>query len=124
MDIGKKTSRSTVGQVQAPRPWVLLVTFLLSLGVLIYVLVRFPPGLSLSVLGLQISYLFLFFCLLFICIYSLSAFFLRSALQGILISGFIVCFFVFRLINLTQPLFIILLCILFLCVEAVVWRRK
>lgn len=102
----------------------LLLLSILSFLALCYVLFAFPPGGSFSILFLHISYLLVFFVLFFISLYGLVAFFLKNALQGVTIAGFVVCFLLFRLFHLNSPFFVILLVVLFFCIEGIVWKRK
>lgn len=106
------------------KPWGLLLLFIFSMIGLCYLFLTFPPGSAFIILGINISYVLIFFILLFLTLYGLVAFFLTSALQGVLVGSFICCFLLFRIINLTHPFFTILLFILFLCIEAIVWKRK
>lgn len=106
------------------KPWGLLLLFVLSLAGLCYLFLTFPPGSAFVILGIPISYVIIFFILLFLTLYALVAFFLTSALQGVLVGSFIVSLLLFRIINLTHPFFTILLFVLFLCIEAIVWKRK
>jgi len=110
--------------VKKKKTWPLLFLSLLALLSLGYILFVFPPGAFFDALGLHISYIPIFFTLLFLSLYGLIAFFFTSGLQGLLISGVVVCFLLFRLLNLTNPLFIILLLVLFISIEGVVWKRK
>jgi hypothetical protein len=106
------------------RPWPLLGLCIACIAALFYIFLTFPPGYSLSFLGIHIPYLFIFFILLFLAVYGPVAFFLKSALQGVVIAGFTCLLLLFRIINLTHPFFSILLFILFFCVEGVLWKRK
>jgi hypothetical protein len=106
------------------KTWPLLFLSFACLTALIYVLLVFPPGTSLTIFSFSISYIPIFFVLLFVSIYGITAFFLTSALQGVLVGGLVVGFLLFHFFNLTHPFFAVILVVLFACIEGVVWKRK
>jgi hypothetical protein len=66
----------------------------------------------------------LFFILLALFLFSSGTYVFKSKTHGILIASFAVIYLVFRLSNLTNPFFLILLAALFLTLELFVSYRK
>jgi hypothetical protein len=66
----------------------------------------------------------LFFILLALFLFSSGTYVFKSKTHGILIASFAVIYLIFRLSNLTNPFFLILLAALFLTLELFVSYRK
>lgn len=73
---------------------------------------------------IQIPPLFIFFVLVAISFFSLGTYIFKSRAHGFLIAGLIVTYFIFRLNNLTNPFFLILLLALFFTLEMLVSSRN
>jgi len=110
-------------KIVKPKSYPLLFLSLVTILIASYILLTFPPSSSLHIFIFHISYILIFFILFFLFLYGLAAFFLRSAIQGILIASAVIAYFLFSLNNLTNPLFLILLIVLFGCLEVVFWKK-
>jgi hypothetical protein len=106
------------------RPFIFLLTGILSLASLIYMVVQLSPSTNPAVLGYQLPLIPLFIVLVFTTLYFLGSYIFRSKSHGILIGTFTVVYLFFRLSDLTHPFFFILLFALFLTLELFVSYRK
>lgn len=73
---------------------------------------------------IQIPPLSVFFILVAISFFSLGTYSFKSKAHGILIAGLFVTYLLFRLNNLTNPFFLILLLALFFTLEMLVSSRR
>ena len=73
---------------------------------------------------IQIPPLIVFFILVAISFFSLGTYAFKSKVHGFLIAGLIITYLLFRLYNLTNPFFLILLLALFFSLEMLVSSRK
>lgn len=106
---------------------------LLLLGCLIYF---FSPNADLSLSQnfvsipfsidkyIKIPPLIIFFILVGISFFSLGTFIFKNKAHGFLIAGLIITYLLFRLYNLTNPFFLILLLALFFTLEMLVISRN
>ncbi|HSX09466.1 MAG TPA: hypothetical protein VLF93_04900 [Candidatus Saccharimonadales bacterium] len=118
------------------RPLLLLIIGILSLLALASLIYFVPPntGLSLSQLDfnlpfsldkfIQIPSLILFFTLLIAFFFSITSYIFKSKAQGILVTSFVVIYFIFRLTHLTNLFFLILLVALFVTLELFLTNRR
>ena len=102
----------------------LIVISILTVAALTYLILKFSPSARFLILNYQFPVIALFLALLFIFLFSLSAFILTSTRRGVLIGLFAVIYLILRLNNLTHPFFLIMLLILFACVELLFAKRK
>lgn len=101
-----------------------LVAGIISLGLLIFFVLSFPPDKNLNVLSFSISLIPIFFVLLLISAYELFSFALNNQRQGFLISFFATLYLILRLNKLTHPFFLILLIAIFITLELLFRKRK
>jgi hypothetical protein len=94
----------------------LLVGILLGIATVLSVLL-IPPTMTFTVAAQQLSVVPLFLCLLFFFLFFLSTYIINSKIHGVLIAAFVVCYLLFRLNNLTHPLFLLLLTAIFIVLE-------
>ncbi|MCL5435234.1 MAG: hypothetical protein M1405_02490 [Patescibacteria group bacterium] len=106
------------------RPLRLLVLGLLSVAVLIYLVLNFPPTYGFMISDFRFQILPIVLVLVFLFIFSLVAFLLNNKRRGFLVAVFILGYFILKLINLTHPFFIILLLILLAMLELLFAKRK
>ncbi len=88
-----------------------------------FLIFYFPPTYQLLIYKYHISILYLFFISLFFFLYFTGAFILKSKKHGFFIAFFAISYLIFRLNNLTDPLFLFLLIALFLTVEFLFTRN-
>jgi hypothetical protein len=91
--------------------------FLVFLSLLGYLVYKVPPGYMIQLLSIGIPILYVFFFLLFATCFYLGAFITKSNKHGILFALLVCIYLVFRINNLTHPLFGVLLVALFLILE-------
>ncbi|HUQ85647.1 MAG TPA: hypothetical protein VM077_04945 [Candidatus Limnocylindrales bacterium] len=101
-----------------------LITTAASLPLLAYLIYSFPPDFKLTIMGYQLSVIYLFFPLLFLSLLSTISLISKSSKHGLLFGLFAVCFLSFRLNGLTHPFFFLLLAALFLVLELLFSYRK
>jgi hypothetical protein len=118
------------------RPLLLLligIISLIALAALIYFVspnLSFGPALLFPNLSfplekfVQIPTTILFFILFSIFIFCTSSYILKSKTHGVLITGFLIIYLIFRLTHLTNPFFLILLLALFVTLELFVSNRR
>jgi hypothetical protein len=94
-----------------------LIGVLLSLGLLTILILFVAPNSSVSIGIITISTLWIFLLAVAIFCYSLPLFALKSKKHGILLSIFVITYFIFRLNGLSHPLFLIILIGLLLTLE-------
>ncbi|HYM65076.1 MAG TPA: hypothetical protein VES68_01150 [Candidatus Sulfotelmatobacter sp.] len=99
------------------RPISFLILSILSLGLLVYLVLNFSPSYNFPILGFNFPVLILFFLLFFIFLYSFFSFALINKRRGLFISLFVNIYLLLRLNGLTHIFFLILLVILFGCLE-------
>lgn len=87
------------------------------LGVLFFLVLSKDPNSSFPIPHLLIPNLAVFFILLFISVYFLAVFTLKSTIQGVLLGGVAVAFFLLRLLYLRSIFFVFLLLALFVTLE-------
>jgi len=97
---------------------------LFSLGGLIYLIVFFPPTLTLQIAQLALPVFYILFPILFLFLFSLVTYFFRSSKHGLLLATFVNIYLIFRLNNLTHLFFLVLLFALFLILELLFARKK
>lgn len=91
-----------------------IVLFLITTCFLIF---YFPPTYQIQVLQYNLPIIYPFLISVFCFFFFLGAFTLKSKKHGLFLGFFVVLYLIFRLNNLTHPLFLILLIALFLVVE-------
>lgn len=106
------------------RTWKFLIISILSFLTLIALITSFSPYQSLSLKFASISIVNIFYIVLALFLFSLSTFILKSKKHGILISIFVVTYFIFRASNLTHPFFFLLLMALFLTLELLFTSKR
>lgn len=89
----------------------------MSLLLLLYLTIAHSPSENVSITGIHLSLVFLFFPLLFFFVFSVFSFFAKSNKQGILAAIFCSLYLLLRLNNLTHPFFLVLLLAIFLTLE-------
>jgi hypothetical protein len=104
------------------RPLRLLVVFFISLVALLYIVFTIPPNMTLPVVSFPALPVFFFFLFFTIC--SLISFIFKSFIHGVLAGLALIVYLYFRLINLTQPIYLILLIALVLTLELLFAQRK
>ncbi len=90
-----------------------LFFFSTTTGLIIY----FPPTYQISIMHIKLPVMIPFFIVFFLLLYCLGILFLRRKKHGLIIASFVVSYLLFRLNNLTHPLFLFLLLALFLVAE-------
>jgi hypothetical protein len=106
-----KFARNTLFQFKY-LPFVII--FLISTISLIF---YFPPTFQLQLHQFRISIITFFLLSLFLLVYFTWVFILKSRKHGLFLALFVVTYLVFRLNNLTEPLFLFLLIALYLTLE-------
>ena len=96
-----------------------LFFFVATVALIIY----FPPTYQISIMRFRLPIMIPFFIVIFLLLYCLGMLFFRSKKHGLIIASFAVSYLLFRLNNLTHPLFFILLLALFLVVEFLFTQR-
>ena len=119
---------------QKTRPLSLLIVGIISLVTLASLIYFFSPNTSLMLPQtpetllinkyLQIPPIILFFILTTITLFCLGSYFLKSKAHGILLTGFVITYLLFRLNHLNHPFFLIVLIALFLVLELFISSRK
>lgn len=94
-----------------------LVYSVLSLIVFMMVINFLEPLKDLPVLGFGLHPLLLFFVFLFLTVYFLSSYILLSRRRGVLVSVFILTFFILRFLNINNLLYLILVMVILLLIE-------
>src|SRR6266700_3243747 len=98
------------------RSWIFLVVSII-VGVLSILAILFiSPDYSLSMGDLHLSIVYPFLLILFLFLFFATSYIINSKIHGVLLASFVVCYLLFRLNNLTHPLFLLLLvgiCIVF-----------
>ncbi len=84
----------------------------------------FPPDYQITLYQLTIPILYPFFLVVFLTIYFLINNLFRSKKHGLLLASFTIVYLLFRLNNLTHPIFLALLIGLFLIAEILFTRPK
>lgn len=98
-------------------PFFKIVFALFSLAASILLVFYFPPTYQISIQQYHFPILYLFFISLFSFLFFIIAIILRSKKHGFFIGLFVVTYLIFRLNDLTHPLFVFLLIALFLVTE-------
>ncbi len=114
------------------KPFWLLVVSLLSLAILIYLVLNFPPSHQFTIYNLPFDFaqggrftiLPIVLILIFLFIFSLFGFILNNKRRGVLIAVFVLGYLILKLLNLTHPFFIILLLVLLIMLELLFAKRK
>ena len=106
------------------KPLHYLFVSILSFLLLVTLILTTPPDTQLSFLGIEFSILTLFFLLVILFFFSLPTFLFSSKKHGILLSGFVTLYLMFRLMDLTHPFFLIVLLALFLTLELLFTSRR
>jgi hypothetical protein len=116
------------------RPLSLLIVGTISLVTLASLIYFFPPNTNLmlpqmpetSSLNkyLLLPPVILFFILTAITFFCLGSYIVKSKAHGILLTGFVITYLLFRLNHLNHPFFLIVLLALFLVLELFVSSRK
>jgi hypothetical protein len=94
-----------------------LLSGIVSFGILGALIFFVPPSFQLSISGVSLSILPLFFVLLFVGLFCLGTLALKTIKHGILLGSFFVCYSIMRLNGLTHPFFLLLLFGIFLALE-------
>jgi len=103
--------------------WLLLLAILSLVG-FIYLLLSFSPSFNLQVLSFNLPVIYLFFAALFLFLFSFFAFILASKRRGLFIGLFVVIYLLLRMNHLTHPFFLIMLLVLFGCLELFFVKRS
>ena len=90
-----------------------LFFFVATVALIIY----FPPTYQIPIMRFRLSIMTPFFITFFLLLYFLGRLVLKSKKHALIITLFVVSYLLFRLNNLTHPLFLILLLALFLVAE-------
>src|ERR1035437_1487151 len=106
------------------RPFKLLILSLLFLALSIYLIFNFPPSFQFSVFNFQFSILAPTLAILFLFIFFLVSFLLNNKRRGLFVAIFVLGYLILKLLNLTNPFFIILLLILLTMLELLFTKRK
>jgi len=104
-----------------------IVPFLISLvflGTTTYIIVNYPPTLSLPVLNYKVPILYVFFVSFFLFITYFFAYILRDLRRGLFTALFVTAFLLLNFYRLGQPIFVILLIAIFITLELLFTRRK
>lgn len=102
----------------------ILLAFLLSLGVFLFLVLFTDPSSSFSFSQKNVSSQILFFATTFFLLFFLVALLSRSKTQGILIGATVIGYLLLRQYHFTQLLFLILLLSLFVTLELLITRRS
>ena len=94
-----------------------LIYSLFFLAATVVLIIYFPPTYQASIMHFRLSIMIPFFIVFFLLFYFLGMLLLRSKKHALIIASFFVFYFLFRLNNLTHPLFLILMLALFLVAE-------
>ncbi|MGH7204333.1 MAG: hypothetical protein ACREHC_07855 [Candidatus Levyibacteriota bacterium] len=97
------------------------VILFILLGLILY---YFSPSAEFVIFSIHLSILLAFFPLLFFALFFAGTTIFRSKWQGTLIASFVVLYLTFRLNNLTNPFFFILLAALFVTLELMIVNRR
>ncbi len=97
------------------------VILFILLGLLIF---YFSPNAEFVIFSIHFSILIIFFPLLFFSLFFAGDTIFRSKWQGALIASFFALYLTFRLNNLTNPFFFILLAALFATLELMIVNRR
>jgi hypothetical protein len=106
------------------KPYLYLLTGLISLGLFIGLVYNYSPSDQPIVFNYPLPLLPFFVLFLSSALFCLGTFAFKSKAHGFLIAAFVVIYLAFRLNNLTHPFFFILLFALFLSLELFVSYRK
>jgi len=111
------------------KPIKYLLLSIVSLFGLFILLFFFPPTHKFSIFptgtgNFQFSIIYCFFILIFLFFFSVSCYFFKNKIQGLLIGFFVLSFLIFHLIKLTHPFFLILLIALFFTLELLLISKK
>jgi hypothetical protein len=96
---------------------------LLFLASTVALIIYLPPTYQISIIYLKVPIIIPFFIIIFLLFYSLGMLLFGRKKHALIIASFVVLYLLFRLNNLTQPLFLILLLALFLVAEFLFTRR-
>lgn len=109
------------------RPFWLLFLSLLSLAGLIYLVINYSPNSQFTlpfgaqamggILDFKIPILYIFLLLFFVFLVSIISYLLRSPRRAILIGLLTIIYLIFRMLNLNNPYFLLLLLALFISLE-------
>jgi len=99
-----------------------ILFFLICSGLLVF---YFPPAYQIQIYQYKIPIMYLFFASIFLLIYFAANLVLRgNRKHSVFITSFIIVYLLFRLNNLTHPLFLFLLIALFLTLEFLFTRQN
>ncbi len=102
----------------------LLFISLFSFGVLFYLVIFFPPKFKVPLFTLEIPILPIAALSLYICLWSFFWFIFIDKRRAIFIATAALTYLTLRFYDLTQPLFLILTIILFVCIELLFKTRE
>ncbi|OGH08084.1 MAG: hypothetical protein A2171_01270 [Candidatus Levybacteria bacterium RBG_13_35_9] len=95
-----------------------------SLISLLYLVLSFPPTYQFQIADFKLQILYPALILLFSFLYFLFSFLFANNRRGLFVGLFATIYLILRLNNLTHPLFLILLLILFISLELFYLNRK
>ena len=102
----------------------LLFLGLSLLGILVFLIINFPPNFYMNFGILKINSFYIFLISLFVSGFGIFSFILRNFRRGFFIGLFSVVFFYLRYLNLTHIFFLIMLLIIFVCLELFFIHKK
>jgi len=102
--------------------YLLGISFLSLVG-FIYLILSFSPNLQIPVLNFNLSIVYFFFTLIFLFLFSLFAFIFKSLRRGVFIGAFVVIYLFLRLNHLSSLFFLVMLFVLFGCLELFFVKR-
>jgi hypothetical protein len=106
------------------RSWLYLLTAAISLIATLLIIFFLSPSEKIQLGFLSVSPLVLFLAPLLLFFFSLPTFFLKSPKHGILLSLFVLLYMIFRVNNLTHPIFLFILLGIFLTLELFFSNRQ
>lgn len=105
------------------RTLLFIILFVISCALLLFVLIQIDPEQPFPVLSIKLNPLFLLFPVIFLLLFSIGTLMLRNIRRGILLGIFGIAFLLLRFFGYGDILFIAIVALILVLIEAFFFKR-